>query len=44
VSKLLEINGLNTADAEVLALAHEHSGIAVIDDEVARKTAKVYWH
>jgi len=29
-------------DAEVLALAKEHEGLAVIDDEVARKTAKVY--
>lgn len=30
------------ADADVLALAHELGGMAVIDDEVARKTAKIY--
>ena len=42
LSRLLETLGLHLADAEVLALAHEHAGIAVIDDEVARKTAKVY--
>ena len=29
-------------DAEVLALAKELDGLAVVDDEVARKTAKVY--
>jgi predicted nucleic acid-binding protein len=29
-------------DAEVLAIAKERDGIAVIDDEVARKTAKIY--
>ena len=40
--RLLETRGLHLADAEVLALAREHAGIAVIDDEVARKTAKVY--
>lgn len=42
LSRLLETRGLHLADAEVLALAREHAGIAVIDDEVARKTAKVY--
>lgn len=41
-SRLLETRGLHAADAEVLALAQECSGIAVVDDEVARKTAKVY--
>lgn len=34
--------GLHAADAEVLAIAKEQGGLAVIDDEVARKTAKVY--
>jgi predicted nucleic acid-binding protein len=29
-------------DAEVLALAKELNGLVVVDDEVARKTAKVY--
>ncbi|MCW4045860.1 MAG: DUF3368 domain-containing protein [Candidatus Bathyarchaeota archaeon] len=42
LSRLLETRGLHLADAEVLALAREHSGLAVVDDEVARKTAKVY--
>jgi predicted nucleic acid-binding protein len=41
-SRLSKTRGLHTADAEVLALAKEHAGFAVIDDEVARKTAKVY--
>jgi predicted nucleic acid-binding protein len=40
--RLLETQGLHLADAEVLALAHELAGIAVVDDAVARKTAKVY--
>jgi len=39
---LLETRGLHATDAEVLAIAKECSGIAVIDDEVARKTAKIY--
>jgi predicted nucleic acid-binding protein len=42
LSRLSKTRGLQAADAEVLALAKEHSGLAVIDDEVARKTAKVY--
>jgi len=42
LGELLKTHGLHGADAEVLALAHERYGIAVIDDEVARKTAKVY--
>lgn len=42
LSRLSKTRGLHAADAEVLALAKEHSGRAVIDDEVARKTAKVY--
>lgn len=42
LARLLETRGLHLADAEVLVLAHEHVGIAVVDDEVARKTAKVY--
>lgn len=42
LARLSESRGLHLADAEVLALAREHAGIAVIDDEVARKTAKVY--
>jgi predicted nucleic acid-binding protein len=42
LSRLLETRGLHVADAEVLALARECEGLAVIDDEVARKTATVY--
>jgi predicted nucleic acid-binding protein len=42
LSQLSKTGGLHAADVEVLALAKEHAGLAVIDDEVARKTAKVY--
>ncbi len=42
VLRLSETRGLHVADAEVLALAKECDGLAVIDDGVARKTAKVY--
>jgi predicted nucleic acid-binding protein len=42
LESLLETKGLHTTDAEVLALASELGGIAVIDDEVARKTARIY--
>jgi predicted nucleic acid-binding protein len=42
LARLSKTHGLHLADAEVLALAKEKDAIAVIDDEVARKTAKVY--
>ena len=42
LARLSKTRGLHAADAAVLALAKEHAGLAVIDDEVARKTAKVY--
>lgn len=42
LSRLLETRGLHVTDGEVLTLARERKGLAVIDDEVARKTAKVY--
>jgi len=42
LSRLLRTKGLYLTDAEVLALARELDGLAVVDDEVARKTAKVY--
>ena len=42
LSQLSLTRGLHVADAEVLALAKEFDALAVIDDEVARKTAKVY--
>ncbi|KPV64427.1 MAG: hypothetical protein AOA66_0239 [Candidatus Bathyarchaeota archaeon BA2] len=42
LASLLETRGLHVTDAEVLAIAKERDGMAVIDDEVARKTAKIY--
>ena len=42
LASLLETRGLHITDAEVLAIARERDGIAVIDDEVARKTARIY--
>lgn len=42
LSRLLKTRGLHVTDAEVLALAKELNGLVVVDDEVARKTAKVY--
>lgn len=42
LSRLVETKGLHMTDAEVLTLAKERKGQAVIDDEVARKTAKIY--
>ncbi|MGB9778902.1 MAG: DUF3368 domain-containing protein, partial [Candidatus Bathyarchaeales archaeon] len=39
---LLQTKGLHVTDAEVLATAKERGGKAIIDDEVARKTAKIY--
>jgi predicted nucleic acid-binding protein len=41
LSQLSLTRGLHVADAQVLALAKEYEAKAVIDDEVARKTAKV---
>ena len=38
LSRLLRTRGLHVTDAEVLALARELDGLAVVDDEVARKT------
>ena len=42
VERLLGARGLHVADAEVIALAGELRGTAILDDEAARKTAKVY--
>ena len=42
LARLLQTRGLHSTDAEVLAIAKERNGIAVIDDEVARKTARIY--
>lgn len=42
LESLLQTRGLHMTDAEVLTITKEHDGIAIIDDEVARKTAKIY--
>ncbi|HKZ94753.1 MAG TPA: DUF3368 domain-containing protein [Candidatus Bathyarchaeia archaeon] len=42
LASLLETKGLHITDAEVLVIAREQNGIAVIDDEVARKTARIF--
>jgi predicted nucleic acid-binding protein len=42
LESLLQTKGLHMADAEVLTIAKEHDGTAIIDDDVARKTAKIY--
>jgi len=42
LESLLQTRGLHVTDAEVLTIAKEHGGTAIIDDEVARKTAKIY--
>jgi len=42
LSVLLKIKGLHATDAEVLAIAKELNGVAVIDDAIARNVAKVY--
>ncbi len=42
LESLLQTRGLHVSDAEVLTIAKEHGGTAIIDDEVARKTAKIY--
>jgi len=41
LESLLQTRGLHVTDAEVLTIAREHGGTAIIDDEVARKTAKI---
>ncbi|KPV62934.1 MAG: hypothetical protein AOA66_1124 [Candidatus Bathyarchaeota archaeon BA2] len=42
LASMLKTKGLHITDTEVLVIAREHDGIAVIDDEVTRKTAKIY--
>lgn len=42
LSTLLQTRGLHKTDAQILVIAKEHNGVAIIDDEVARKTAKIY--
>jgi predicted nucleic acid-binding protein len=42
LESLLKTKGLHVTDAEVLTVAKEQRGTAIIDDEVARKAAKIY--
>ncbi|MEJ5327430.1 MAG: DUF3368 domain-containing protein [Candidatus Bathyarchaeia archaeon] len=42
LESLLQTRGLHVTDAEVLTVAKEQRGTAIIDDEVARRTAKIY--
>lgn len=42
LASILKTKGLHMTDAEVLVIARERDGMAVIDDEVARKTARIY--
>lgn len=42
LERLLKTRGLHVTDAEVLAIAKELHGTAIVDDEVARKTARIY--
>lgn len=42
LASLFKTKGLHVTDAEVLTIAKELGGIAVVDDEVARKTARIY--
>jgi predicted nucleic acid-binding protein len=42
LSVLLKIKGLHVTDAEVLTVARQFDGVAVIDDEAARRVARVY--
>lgn len=39
---LLKTRGLHITDAEVLAIAKELHGTAIVDDAVARKTARIH--
>ena len=42
LENLLQTRGLHVTDAEVLTIAKEQRRTAIIDDEVARKAAKIY--
>jgi predicted nucleic acid-binding protein len=42
LENLLQTRGLHVTDAEVLTITKEQRGTAIIDDEVARKTVKIY--
>ena len=40
--RLLKVSGLHETDAQVLTLAKENHATAIVDDEAARRTAKIY--
>jgi len=42
ITRLHEIRGLHDADVHIIALAKEYDGIAIMDDQLARKTARIY--
>jgi len=42
ITRLHEIRGLHGADVHTLALAKEYDGMAIMDDQLARKTARIY--
>jgi predicted nucleic acid-binding protein len=42
IETLSQIPGLHGAEIQVIALAKELGGIAILDDNVARKTAKIF--
>ena len=42
LERLLKTRGLHVTDAEVLAIAKELHGTAIVDDAVTRKTARIY--
>lgn len=42
MTQLLKISNLHQAEVEVLALAKELNGIAIIDENIARHVARIY--
>lgn len=42
ISRLREVKGLHEADIHILTLAKDYNGIIIVDDKLARKTAKIY--
>jgi len=42
ITRLHEIRGLHGADVHTIALTKEYDGMALMDDQLARKTARIY--
>jgi len=42
ITRLRGIRGLHDADIHTIALAKEYDGMAIMDDQLARKTARIY--